>query len=503
MGCWARIVRLQTAYPFEGEDRAPRHAEDGIRLAAQSGDAMKRPIDIVLISTYEMGRQPFGLASPAAWLRRAGAHVGCLDLALERLDADAIARADLIAFYVPMHTATRLAASFVERVRRLNPRAHLCFYGLYAPVNEAYLRQIGADTILGGEFEAGLVALAERLAGDEVGLAPDRPQPEPTVALQRQQFLVPERDSLPGLRRYAHVTMPDGRMRVTGYTEASRGCKNLCRHCPIVPVYGGRFFVVQPEVVLADIERQVEAGAEHITFGDPDFFNGPTHAMRIVAALHERFPDVTYDVTIKVEHLLKHQAHLPALRETGCLFVTSAVEAVDDRILETFDKHHTRADFLRVVALFRQIGLALNPTFVTFNPWISLPGYKDLLQVILDNDLVGSVSPIQYAIRLLIPAGSRLLELPFVQEFVEPFDPAALAYPWTHPDPHMDRLHAEVMALVGGQGAMPEDRFATFAKIWGLTEAAAGETARDPFALAATGALSREPIPHLSEPWYC
>ncbi len=461
------------------------------------------PLNVVLISTYEMGRQPFGLASPAAWLREAGATVACLDLAIERLDPEVIAAADLIAFHVPMHTATRLAASFVERVKRINPRAHLCFYGLYAPVNERFLRDIGADSILGGEFETELAALVERLARSDMREASLPRDAAPAISLRRQQFIVPDRHALPDLSRYAHVTMPDGTARVTGYTEATRGCKNLCRHCPIVPVYGGRFFVVQPEIVLEDIARQVEAGARHITFGDPDFFNGPAHAMRIVRALHERFPDVTYDVTIKIEHLLKHQRHVPELRDTGCLFVTSAVEAVDDRILEIFDKHHTRADFLHVVSLFREAGLHLNPTFVTFNPWISLEGYHDLLSVIVENDLVRNVSPIQYAIRLLIPAGSRLLELPFVQEFVEPFDPAALAWPWTHPDPRMDRLHAEVMALVGRQGNAPDDRRATFQRIWALTESAAEQAASDPFALVATAALSREPIPHLSEPWYC
>src|ERR687898_2932819 len=122
---------------------------------------------VVLISNYELGHQPFGLASPAAWLRETGARVTCLDLAVERLDESAIAAADLVAFYVPMHTATRLAATFVERVKRINPNAHLCFYGLYAPVNEEYLRELGAGTILGGEFEEGLVALVDRLSGNE------------------------------------------------------------------------------------------------------------------------------------------------------------------------------------------------------------------------------------------------------------------------------------------------------------------------------------------------
>jgi radical SAM superfamily enzyme YgiQ (UPF0313 family) len=460
-------------------------------------------LNVVLISTYEMGRQPFGLASPAAWLRQAGAKVDLLDLAIERLDREIIAAADLIAFHLPMHTATRLAASFVARVRAINPRAHLCFYGLYAPVNEPYLRQLGADTILGGEFEAGLLALAKRLVAEKAAHGQAQPQREPVVSLERQGFLVPGRAGLPALERYAYLKMPSGERRIAGYTEASRGCKHLCRHCPVVPVYGGRFFIMQPEIVLADIAQQVEGGAQHITFGDPDFFNGPTHALRVVEALHERFPDVTYDVTIKIEHLLRHQDRLPALRDTGCLFVTSAVEAVDHRILEIFDKRHTRADFLRVVALFRKIGLALNPTFVTFNPWISLQSYMDLLTVILENDLVGNVSPIQYAIRLLIPEGSRLLTLPLVQEFVEPFDPAALVYPWRHPDPRMDALHQEILAIVGGAGEQAEDRFATFETIWKLTSSVGALPASPGGAAGHSVVISREPIPHLSEPWYC
>lgn len=458
-------------------------------------------INIVLISTYELGRQPFGLASPAAWLRDAGNRVNCFDLAVEGLQDEIIAAADMVAFYIPMHTATRLATGFVERVRRLNPEAHLCFYGLYAPVNEGYLRALGAETILGGEFEAGLVSLSARLAGPSRGS--DLRQPEAVIALDKLPFRVPARADLPELKRYAHVVLPNGETRIVGATEATRGCKHRCRHCPIVPVYGGRFFVVQPEVVLADIEQQVAAGAEHITFGDPDFFNGPAHAMRIVEAIHDRFPTLTYDVTIKVEHLLRHHQLLPRLRKTGCLFITSAVEAVDDHILEIFDKRHTREDFVSAVARCRATGVPLNPTFVAFNPWITLEGYRDLLRTIHALDLVGHVAPIQYAIRLLIPAGSRLLELPLVQEFIGDFDPAALAFPWTHPDPRVDRLQQEILQLVGNAPAGNEDRHVLFARVWDLTEAAIDVRVATTSVASTANISAHEPIPHLSEPWYC
>jgi hypothetical protein len=463
-------------------------------------------IKVVLISTYELGHQPFGLASPAAWLRAGGAAVTCLDLSREALREEPVREAGLIAFYVPMHTATRLAAQLVEPVRRLNPRAHLCFYGLYAPVNEAYLRRLGVETILGGEFEEALAAVVARLedAGNGRGTGTNMPPglPQPVISLDRLNFMVPDRAGLPPLREYAHVVLPEGGFLVAGYTEASRGCKHLCRHCPIVPVYGGLFRVVQRDVVLEDVRRQVEAGAEHISFGDPDFFNGPTHAMAIVEALHREFPQLSYDVTIKIEHLLRYAEHLHKLRDTGCLFVTTAVESVDDTILARLDKGHTRADFLAVVARFRQLGLVLQPTFVPFTPWTSLAGYRDLLSVVAEHEMVENIAPIQLGIRLLIPAGSRLLELDEVRRNVGPFDPAALVYPWKHGDPCLDALAERVQDLASAGDKFKRSRADTFMRIWhGVFELSGQDSAAvlcPPPAMA-----SRPAIPHFTEPWYC
>ena len=457
-------------------------------------------MNILLISTYEQGRQPFGLASPAAWLREQGARVTCLDLSREALREDAVRGADLIAFYVPMHTATRLAVALLPVVRDLNPRAHLCFHGLYAPVNEEYLRGLGVGTILGGEFEEGLASLARRLSANGAAGA----QTEPVVSLARQKFRVPDRRDFVPLEKYARLVMPGGEARTVGYTEASRGCKHLCRHCPIVPVYQGTFRIVDREVVLGDIRQQVAAGAQHISFGDPDFFNGIGHAIPLVEALHREFPRLTYDVIIKVEHLLKHQDCLEKLRETGCLFVTSAVESVDGEVLQKLDKHHTRADFLRVVELFREAGLALQPTFVPFTPWTTRESYCELLDVIRTNGLIENVAPIQLAIRLLIPAGSRLLELEDIREIVGPFDEAALVYPWKNADARVDQLCEELQQIVHAGEKVNRARARIFERIEAAAFAAAGakhdkraKEARLPILAA------RAAIPYLNEPWYC
>jgi radical SAM superfamily enzyme YgiQ (UPF0313 family) len=465
----------------------------------RSGNAAAR---VVLISTYELGRQPFGLASPAAWLREAGAEVTCLDLSREAFREDAVRNADMVAFYVPMHTATRLAVQWIEPVRKLNPRAHICFYGLYAAMNEEYLRSLGAHSILGGEFEASLAHLAARLRSPSYnGASPRAEQTEPALSLERLRFQVPDRSDLVPLAQYAHLVVPGGAHQTVGYTEASRGCKHLCRHCPIVPVYDGVFRVVDREVVLADIRQQVAAGASHITFGDPDFFNGIGHALAIVEALHREHPRLTYDVTIKIEHLREHRKHLSALRDSGCLFVTSAVEAVDDMILQHLDKGHTRADFVSVIKDFNELGLTLQPTFVPFSPWTTREGYLDLLRVLMDQGLEENVAPIQLGIRLLIPSGSRLLELPDVRGIAGAFDPQALVHHWRHPDPRVDALCAEVQSIIAAGEKMKRGRSATFGRIWKAAAKAAGVTNES--APRSVPMLSRAAIPYLNEPWYC
>jgi radical SAM superfamily enzyme YgiQ (UPF0313 family) len=435
-------------------------------------------VRILLISTYELGHQPFGLASPQAWLTGAGHDVACADLAVETLPEGPARDADLIAFYLPMHTATRLALPVIERVKNMNPRARIACYGLYAPINADLLRGLGVDAIAGGEFESGLVHLA---AGGDAQ----------TISLERQTFVTPRRETLPGLSQYAKLRH-NGEAKLVAYTEASRGCKHVCRHCPVTPVYNGTFRVVGRETVLADVRQQIAAGATHVTFGDPDFFNGPTHAMAIAEALHAEFPAVTYDATIKIEHLRKHRELLRTLKDTGCLFVTSAVESLDDAVLAKLEKNHTWRDFEEVVAAMSGVGLALQPTFIAFTPWTTAESYRELLRSLAGLELIQQVSPVQLALRLLVTAGSRLLELEDIRAVTGEFDSAALVYPWKHSDPEMDALAARVFRLVSVQQARQRSRTEIFA---GVAE------------LAGLGQLpvpvARAEAPYVDEPWYC
>ncbi|HEV7555961.1 MAG TPA: CUAEP/CCAEP-tail radical SAM protein [Kofleriaceae bacterium] len=443
---------------------------------------------IALLSCYELGHQPQGLAMPLAFVERAGYQPVVQDLAIDRLDDELIRTADFVGISVPMHTALRLGVRVAARVRELNPSVHLCLFGLYAPLNEAYLRASGADSVLGGEYEAELVAQIARVeAGVRDGVPP--------VTLAKLAFPEPRRTHLPQLDRYAKL-IRDGRAHVAGYTETSRGCLHMCRHCPIPPVYGGRFFVVPAATVVADIAALVEQGAEHVSFGDPDFFNGPGHGMAIVRELHRRWPALTFDVTIKISHLIAHRALLPELASLGCAFVVSAVESLDDGVLARLDKGHTRADFEQALALVRDAGLVLRPTFVPFTPWTTLEQIADLVDVLADEDLIGCVDPVQLSVRLLVPPGSLLLG-PDTRDAFGELDHAALSYRWTHSDPRVDRLQQEIAAIAADAAETRLDPAVAFARIREHVHAACGRRARR------TAASTRPAPPRLSESWFC
>jgi len=419
---------------------------------------MREPGDILLVACYEMGHQPLAVAWPAAFLERAGYRPALMDVSVEPVDAQKLARARVIAISVPMHTALRLGVEVAARARAENPGAHLCFFGLYATLNADYLFAHGADSVIGGEAETPLLALVN--------------------ALER-----------------------GGRMDLVAYAETSRGCLHRCRHCPIPPVYGGRFFAVPREIVLADIRQQIEAGARHVTFGDPDFLNGPTHALAVARELHAEWPDVTFDVTAKIEHLLHHRAHLPALAQAGCLFIVSAAESLSDTVLAHLDKGHTRADILTALAATREAGITLRPTWVAFTPWTTLDDHRAWLDFLDAEGLIDHVDPVQYGLRLLVPPGSLLLETEALRPHLGPLEQATLSYRWTHPDPRMDRLQVETAELVAHATEMKADAPAIFDRVRAMAAEAAGAPA--PARVAPGMAKGRKRPPRLTEAWFC
>lgn len=465
---------------------------------------MRLPGNILLLSCYELGHQPFHLASLLAFLQQGGYAPVAVDTAVEDLSDEVIRQAQFVAISVPMHTALRLGEQLAQRVRRVNPAAYICLYGLYALLNADHLLQGTIDAAIGGEYEQPLLRLIEALevhAESLTAIAGVRTaNHESGASLERTPFVVPVRESLPSLQSYAALQWYD-EVRMAGYTETTRGCKHTCTHCPLTPVYAGRFFAVPQQIVLADIRAQVMQGARHITFGDPDFWNGPTHALRITRAMHEEFPDVTFDATIKIEHLLQHQHLLPAMKEHGCLFIVSAVESLNEDVLFHLYKGHSNADVSKAFDLLDAAGIVLRPSLLPFSPWETLESYLALLDFFEKRHAIEHLDPVHLSIRLLLPPGSSLLDDEELTPWLDGLDAANYSYRWHHPDPRMDALQQTIAMLVEEAERNQVDSIETFFQTKAMALAFVGQDFSVAKAVQHYG--PRRELPHLTESWFC
>ncbi|HKW15330.1 MAG TPA: CUAEP/CCAEP-tail radical SAM protein [Candidatus Krumholzibacteria bacterium] len=449
--------------------------------------------DVVLVSCYELGHEPLGVLTPAGVIERAGLNARVVDVAMDDFDPASVNDVPLVAISTPMHTALRLGTRVAARVRELNPGAHICFFGLYAELHRGHLLGSLADSCLGAEFENDLLmltrAIRDRGPVPARSISPAAPR-EAHATRERALDLAPRRAPVSGATRYARLHH-QGEFLATGYVAATRGCKHLCMHCPIPAAYDGRFYALPVEQVLADLDAVVAHGARHITFADADFLNGPTHALRIAREMHRRHPGVTFDYTAKIEHLLQHPGVVDELQSLGNIFVVSAVESFNDDVLMKLAKGHTVRDAITVIRAFHARGLTLRPSLMPFNPWETRESLARLFEIVAEEELVPCIDPVQYTIRLLLPAGSLLLREPDVAALAGPFDSERFTHSWRHPDPAMDAIQEELAAMASESVAAP-----------------ASETFLRMAAVAAPGRVlrisgHRGVSPRLTEDWFC
>ena len=468
--------------------------------------AIKYP-EVLLISCYELGHQPFSLASPLRFLSNDGINAAGIDLAVENIEAyeEEIKLARVVFVSVRMHNALRLGVAASKRVRELNADAHICFYGDYAGLNSEYLfEEQCANSTISGEFESAIVDLARVVIEDcfqykkppsEVRTLQKMAEP----VLQRTAFVVPERMDLPQFGNYAHFRDDKGELHLAGSTETTRGCKYVCRHCPVTSVYHGKFFVIPKDVVIADIRNQVEQGVKHISFSDPDFLNGPGHARRILTAMHAEFPELTFDFTARIPHLLRYKHLLSEMKSIGCAFVISAMETLSDDVLDVLDKGHTRSDIMRALDIMKKAKISWRPSLLPFTPWSTLDDYLELLDFVRTHELVQNIDPVHLSIRLLIPPGSALLEKHANADWIGNLDSANFTYRWIHPDWRMEQLWSQINGVVRKSHNEDIDPSKTFSAIEELAYTMAGK--KQSF----TNIVSQKhPLPAgLTESWFC
>ena len=444
---------------------------------------------LLLVSTYELGHQPVHLANAASALQSAGIDVDAIDLSVESWKVDLLEKADAVAFSVPMHTAMRLATTVAAGIREKHPKLPIAFFGLYASVGSDWTLGALEASAFAGEYVGDLVAWARALEGGA-----HRP-PAALLSLTRPEPIVPDRSLLPPHDQYARLEWA-GEARLAAAVEATHGCRHRCRHCPIPVLYDGRLRVVGMEPVLADIASLAADGVQHVTFADPDFFNAPRYSLDILREAHAAHPGLTFDVTVKVEHILAHRDLWPEVAELGVLFVISAFESVDQGTLAVLDKGHTVSDMREAVAVAGAAGIHLRPTWLPFLPWTTPDDIADLVCFLDQERLWAVTDPVQLSIKLLLPAGSLLEAHPAVTPHLIRYDAPSLTWLWDFEDAATAVLHKQLDQIAAEASDCGAESSETLAAMRQAISHASGVDL-GPLPPFTAGA------PRLTESWFC
>jgi radical SAM superfamily enzyme YgiQ (UPF0313 family) len=401
-------------------------------------------IDIALVSTYEGGMQPLGLATAAAHLLSAGHHVKCCDSFIAAPSLEDLCHQDLVAFSIPLFESVEPAINLFSQTRQLRANLPIVFYGTYAMLNREALLAKGADGVILGDWEGVLVDVAAHISDgiglDEsiTGLATCRGLAAPVYL--RRGHMVPERSVLPALSNYSYseAVKRIGSGVVVGNVETARGCRFSCSYCSVFAASKQTVTVFPESVVLADIAQVAKLGATHVCFADAEFLNAPAHALRIVSQMHEAFPDMTFDFTTRADLIAEDPGRIDQIVSCGGKFVTTAFEFPKQEVLNAINKQFTVKTLKRALEVCRTAGLGINPTFLLFNPWISFEDLESFSQFLLENNLENEVDPIQLQTRLWLYKGSPLLRSPEVQSKIESEN--QFNYEWRHSDPDVEQV---------------------------------------------------------------
>jgi radical SAM superfamily enzyme YgiQ (UPF0313 family) len=249
------------------------------------------------------------------------------------------------------------------------------------------------------------------------------------------------------------------------------------------------------EKIITDVTNQVEEGAKHISFNDPDFFNGPKHALKILQLLNEKHPSITYDSTIKVEHILKYPDYFQELKNLNMLFVISAFETTNDHVLNILQKNHSFNDLNKAVELSLENKIDIRPTWMPFSPWTEQNDLISIIKLIENYKLRETVDPIQLTIKLLVPKNSLILKRPEMKEYLLDYDPSSFSYAWKYKFPNIDNIQNELFTYVLQHES--ENEYAQYLGLVDILESHTNET------LLNSEKYSQRIVPKLSETWFC
>jgi radical SAM superfamily enzyme YgiQ (UPF0313 family) len=428
-------------------------------------------LKILLLSFYDLGKQPKIISELYQKLENGLNTIDIIDYSIENKNID-LENYDVLGIYASMHTASVLAEEYL-RDKQLPSK--LFVFGLYANVfSEMFLNFKTINSFDTDELD--------NFLGTELNKN------------YSYKHSVPDRTLLPSIKDYSHIVDGSNNL-VAGSVETTYGCKHECTHCPVPIQFKGSFKTFGIDKIIKDVENQVEAGAKHISFNDPDFFNGPKHALKILENLNNKFPEISYDSTIKVQHILNYQEYFKQLKDLNMLFVISAFETTNDKVLNILRKNHTSDDLKTAVEISLDNDIDIRPTWMPFSPWTEKLDLVNIIKLIENYKLRETVDPIQLTIKLLIPKNSLILESAEIEKYLEIYDPSSFSYSWKYEFPIINKIQNSLFTYVLENESVDE-----YTQYLGLVKIIESYTNTE--LLLDTNYLKKH-VPKLSETWFC
>ena len=426
---------------------------------------------ILLLSFYNLGKQPKIIGELYNKLNIEGTEINVFDYSINEYDLD-IKSYDAIGIFASMHTATVLATEYLKD-KTLPDKVFT--FGLYAKVlSDSDTRITYLENLDGSDLEIYLGVNANS-----------------NFTIKNS---IPDRSPFPEISNYTHLVKGKNKL-FTGSVETTYGCKHSCTHCPVPMQFNGRFKTFSEEKILIDISNQIESGAQHISFDDADFFNGPKYSLKILEKLTKKFPSITYDATIKVEHIIKYQDYFKELTNLNMLFITSAFETTNNRVLKILEKNHTYKDLEQSISISKQYNIDIRPTWMPFTPWTNLVDLINIVTLIEHYELRETVDPIQLTIKLLVPKGSLMLKRPEFKQYIGEYDQDSFTYLWNYENSKVGNLQALLFSYVAENYGIDEKE-----QYLELIDIIQSFTNTD---IIYNKMYKYHEVPKLSETWFC
>ena len=426
---------------------------------------------ILLTSFYDLGKQPKIIAEIVDRYNFSEIEFDFVDFSVENQNID-LENYDVLGIYAPMHTATILSIEYIKD--KILPNKMFTF-GLYGSVLEDFNSSIRHIK----DIESDELALFLEINDDH------------QFSLKNN---IPNRQIFPDISNYAHLV--DGSNNIiAGSVETTYGCKHSCTHCPVPISFNGTFKTYSLEKIISDVENQVNQGAKHISFNDPDFFNGPIHALKILESLNKKFPTITYDSTIKVEHIIKYKKYFKELSSLNMVFVISAFETTNDLFLSILEKNHTSNDLNTSIEISQDFGIDVRPTWMPFSPWTELNDLSNIVNLIEKYKLRETVDPIQLTIKLLIPKHSLIIKKPEINKYLGNYEKNSLSFKWEYENNDVEKLQSSLFDFILHNSELDEHK-----QYLGMVNIIEKFTDTE---LLKNSTYDFKNVPKLSETWFC